>query len=361
MSFDGSGTFNINTAGQPVVDGTTIDATVFNNLTADLAAGLSTCLTKDGQTTPTANIPMGANKITGLATGTDNTDAAAVQNVNARSMCEGRLTLESGVPISTSDQADKETLYYTPYTGNCIALYDGTNWVRRTFTELSIDVPDATNVYDVFAYDNSGTVALELTAWATTETRATALTTQNGVYVKTGALTRRYLGSFYSTTDGNGQIDDTNATRHLWNYYNRVVRPVQVALAGAAGYTYTTATWRQANANTGNQISIVVGVNEDMFEVGCYGDVANTNANVQVWAAPLFNSTTVYSDAFVASIGGNGLTTLVAGVAQPFGAVWRSYPTAGYHYWAWGEKSAATGTTTWNALSGAKMSGFFIG
>lgn len=81
MSFNGSGTFLINTAGQPVVTGTVISSTAFNSLTADLATGLSTCITKDGQTTPTANIPMGNNKITGLASGTAATDAATLGQV----------------------------------------------------------------------------------------------------------------------------------------------------------------------------------------------------------------------------------------------------------------------------------------
>lgn len=81
MAFNGSGTFVINTAGQPVVPNTVISATAFNALTNDLANGLSTCITKDGQTTPTANIPMGNNKITGLAPGTSGTDAANLTQV----------------------------------------------------------------------------------------------------------------------------------------------------------------------------------------------------------------------------------------------------------------------------------------
>ena len=85
MSYNGSGTFNINSAGQPVVTGTVITSTAFNALTADLATGLSTALTKDGQTTPTANIPMGTYKITGLGAGTVATDAvrfSQLQNVS---------------------------------------------------------------------------------------------------------------------------------------------------------------------------------------------------------------------------------------------------------------------------------------
>jgi hypothetical protein len=83
MSYNGSGTFNINTAGQPVVTGTTITSTAFNLLTADLATGLTTALTKDGQSTPTANIPMGTFKITGLGAGTAATDAAQYGQLQA--------------------------------------------------------------------------------------------------------------------------------------------------------------------------------------------------------------------------------------------------------------------------------------
>jgi len=83
MSYNGTGTFNINTAGQPVVSGTTITSTAFNLLTADLATGLTTALTKDGQTTPTANIPMGTYKITGLGAGTSATDAAQYGQLQA--------------------------------------------------------------------------------------------------------------------------------------------------------------------------------------------------------------------------------------------------------------------------------------
>jgi len=70
MSFNGSGTFLINSSGQPVVPNTIISSTAFNALTADLATGLSNCLTKDGQTTPTANIPLGGFKLTNVGAAT---------------------------------------------------------------------------------------------------------------------------------------------------------------------------------------------------------------------------------------------------------------------------------------------------
>jgi hypothetical protein len=83
MSYNGNGVFNINTAGQPVVAGTVISSTAFNALTADLAGGLSTAITKDGQTTPTANIPLGGFKITNLGAGTLSNDAVRVSQLQA--------------------------------------------------------------------------------------------------------------------------------------------------------------------------------------------------------------------------------------------------------------------------------------
>lgn len=41
----------------------------------DIADGLSTAITRDGQTTVTANIPFGGNKLTGVGAATANTDA----------------------------------------------------------------------------------------------------------------------------------------------------------------------------------------------------------------------------------------------------------------------------------------------
>lgn len=70
MSYNGSGTFQINTSGQPVVTGTVISSTAFNALTADLATGLSTAITKDGQTATTVRIPFAQGINSSLATDT---------------------------------------------------------------------------------------------------------------------------------------------------------------------------------------------------------------------------------------------------------------------------------------------------
>jgi hypothetical protein len=108
MSFNGSGTFVINSTGQPVVTGTVISSTAFNALTADLATGLSTTMTKDGQTTATANIPMGSFKFTGLGTGSATTDSANVSQVQSS---YGTFLTASGTDTITATVSPSLTAY----------------------------------------------------------------------------------------------------------------------------------------------------------------------------------------------------------------------------------------------------------
>jgi len=68
MSYNGNGTFTINTTGQPVVAGTVISSSAFNSLTNDLATGLTTAITKDGQTTTTARITFAQGFTSSLVT-----------------------------------------------------------------------------------------------------------------------------------------------------------------------------------------------------------------------------------------------------------------------------------------------------
>jgi len=73
MAFDGSGGFS-----RPVssyTSGTVIDQDSVNSEMDGIATGLSTCITKDGQTTVSANIPMNSKKFTGLTTGSSASDS----------------------------------------------------------------------------------------------------------------------------------------------------------------------------------------------------------------------------------------------------------------------------------------------
>lgn len=255
---------------------------------------------------------------------------------------EFRLTLTSATPVTTGDVTSATTIYCTPYTGNSIALYDGTNWNIRQSAEFSLALGTLTSgkPYDVFCYDNAGTPTLEFLVWTNDTTRATALVYQNGVLVKSGATTRRYLGTFYTTSTT--MTEDSVAKRYLWNYYNRVNRSLFVTDATAT-WTYTTATIRQARASAANQVEFVVGVNEDVINASLQVTFANSSANVLVIAGFGLDSTTALAaDQLRAAHRTQVANVLVSGVATYCG-----FPGVGRHYLAWLEYSAATGTTTW--------------
>jgi hypothetical protein len=78
MSYNGSGTFQINSTGQPVVGGTIISSATFNALTADLATGLTTAITKDGQTTTTARILFAQGINSTLVTDASSTSTGSI-------------------------------------------------------------------------------------------------------------------------------------------------------------------------------------------------------------------------------------------------------------------------------------------
>lgn len=69
MSRNGSGTYTL-PAGNPVVTGSTISSTWANNTLNDIATALTGSIAKDGQTTPTGNLPMGGYAHTNVADAT---------------------------------------------------------------------------------------------------------------------------------------------------------------------------------------------------------------------------------------------------------------------------------------------------
>jgi len=148
MPFSGSGTFSPYTPGNPVVSGTTISSSAFNNTIQDIATGLTNAITRDGQSPATANIPMGGNKLTGLAAASANGDAVRYEQLAsyapiASPTFTGTVTLPtvsvSGPTTSASTaKFDDVTTYragapttgfvYFGNTGAKFFGYDGTNF-----------------------------------------------------------------------------------------------------------------------------------------------------------------------------------------------------------------------------------------
>ena len=82
MAFNGTGTFvRLYSWVTDALNSIPISSSRMDDDTDDIATGLSNCITKDGQTTITANIPMNSKKFTGLTNGSARTDSITLGQV----------------------------------------------------------------------------------------------------------------------------------------------------------------------------------------------------------------------------------------------------------------------------------------
>lgn len=84
MARDGSGNHSLPEAA--FVSGTTIESAKVNANFSDISSALTASLAKDGQTVPTANLPMGGFKHTNVAVATSRTDYARASQIADNSM-----------------------------------------------------------------------------------------------------------------------------------------------------------------------------------------------------------------------------------------------------------------------------------
>lgn len=257
----------------------------------------------------------------------------------------GRLTLTTGVPVTTADVTGATNLYYTPYMNDRVVVWDGTRWKSIVFTEITLAMGTLTSglPYDVFAYDSAGSLAIELTAWTDTVTRNFAISILDGRYCKTTNKARLYLGTICTTSTT--QTEDSKAKRYLWNMYNRVTK-YQSVVDTTDSWTYTTATWRAANNSTSNRVLFVVGLAEDIISAHVAAIMQNAGS---IGASPGVgvDSTSANSAQVIAGI---AISTSSWGTAH-----YKGVPGVGAHYLQWLEISQATGTTTWYGDAGLTL------
>jgi hypothetical protein len=273
------------------------------------------------------------------------------------STCGLRLSLTTATPYTTSDVTAATTVFVTPVKGGQCAFYDGSaTWTMLTNAEASISVPGTTaTIYDVWCRNNSGTIACDTTAWTNDTTRATALTTQNNVYVKTGDTTRRYIGSFRTTTVS-GQTEDSVTKRYVYSYYNRADRELKRTETNNT-WTHNSATIREANGSTSNQVEVVVGVNEDPVDLSVSATWADPTSSQAVFVGIGLDSTTTFAADQILS--GVTLTGNNGGMSS---SRYRGYAGVGKHVYSWNETVVNSGTAvTFYSNATTTVNGLTIG
>jgi hypothetical protein len=268
--------------------------------------------------------------------------------------CDGRLTLTTATPITTTNVSAATTVYFTPHIGNRIALYNTSSliWTIRAFAELSLSITTASSSkpYDIFAYDNLGVVTLEMLGWTDATNRATALVRQDGVLVKSGDASRRYVGTFFASGSG-GQTDDSENARYLFNQYNRAYRSLRL-VDTTNTWTYSTATTRQANGAASNKVSIMAGTAEILVDLTARAMVTSTGSGTEVSTGIGVDSTTAQASGSV------GASKLTAGAAQvEIVKQLKYFPAPGKHDFNWLEQGGGSDTQTWYGDNGSTLMG----
>lgn len=242
----------------------------------------------------------------------DLSGSAAVSQIPGILAAQGRLTLTANTPVMTASATAQSTLRYDCYVGAYVPYYTGS--ADAVDTIASCEVTDAMvsaasagqvvsgNVYDVWWEGNSHhNICLAMSSasgggggWSSdtggsNTVRGTGYsqldrttrgypTNKNAVsncfngstnYGSVAANRLTLLGTVYASA--NGQISFTfggsasggaAALFGVWNMYNRVNVGTNVTDNGTQ-YSYTSSTYRQARASTGNQAQFVFGLNED--------------------------------------------------------------------------------------------------
>lgn len=292
---------------------------------------------------------------------------ASVANANADA---SRINLTGNVTQALVPSGISQTsINFSPYLGNMIGLYNGsTAWTLLTFSEINLALGTLTNAlcYDVFAFNNSGVVAIELLAWTSATARATALVLQDGIYCKTGDTTRRYIGTIYTNAttttidDGGGLASAVGGKRFVYNAYNRKQRYGRVKDT-TASWSYSTATWRQANGAAGNMCELVQGLSEDVIDAFLQGQASGGSASAESSVSIGIDLTNVPD-----GLSTIALNTVVAGsvtVIADLPSKLIRYLPVGYHFVSWLERGNGTTTATyygWDSTNNNRLTGLTL-
>jgi len=281
--------------------------------------------------------------------------AVAFRQLGIAAVAQGRLTLQSGVPVSTTDQTAKTVLYYTPYNGDYVALYNtvNTRWDLYQFTERSLNLSGlaANTNYDIFIYNISGTLVLQPVAWATsgagTSTRASSISQLNGIWVKDSDK-RRLLGTI-RTTSTTGQCEDSVLRRYVWNTQNKATRTM--VIKDTVTHTYEGGVWRYWNNDTTIKLGVICGLPHNVFAFSA-AHVAGTNAQLDVF----LNDSGIGAGTFADGINGAQMPVAFDGITLSFSRFYNILE--GFNTLPLYEFSAPGGTTT-DYFFAAKVEAFY--
>ncbi|MEP0799074.1 hypothetical protein NC990_02920 [Funiculus sociatus GB2-M1] len=243
-------------------------------------------------------------------------------------VCNGRLDLQANT-ISTENVATATNLYFNPYEGDKIGIYDEGEDAFKIMSFPVVTMPltglAANTNHDVFAYDVGGSLSLQLIPWASLTARASEILMFRGIWVLASNPSRRYIGTIRTALAG--QTEDSTSRRFLWNCHNRRLKTFS-ALETVSSWVGVGGGWRMANGSgvVGTARSeMVFGLAEDLIRAIHVGIVRATAIGENGVGIALNNTTTN-----AAEILGENIPS--GNIPEQTTAIYRGFPRIGYNY-----------------------------
>ncbi len=318
----------------------------------------------------------------------------------------GRLTLVSGTPVMTTTQSAKSSVFYTPYNGGYVPIYNGAIFTNNAFAELTLALDNnaghtgyqqSGKLFDLFVFLNSNVVTLATgPAWSSSTARGagagtTELQMLNGIWTNKNTLVAKidatsstvmvtanqatYVGTILASADGQTQFvfgalgaNGTAAAFNVWNCYNRVSVATFVQDT-TDSWNYSTATWRSANASATMRASFIQGLAEDAFEARYIVASSDTKTNGNDIRANAIGYDATNAVASGCSPGNAFLGAVTFGDASTGSPILSMIATfskngdLGSHFCQAIEWSTGDGTTTWvgdNGGTGNYQNGLYF-
>lgn len=301
---------------------------------------------------------------------------------------QGRLTLQTGMPVMSSSSSPTSVIYYDNYRGNQVPYYNGSvdavdvitgGEVSTTMQTSGTGVTNSGGVFDVWWDHNGGSPLICVATngsgggWASdtggsNTTRGTGYTQLNAFgrpYITNAntishcyngssdagsiaANKATYLGSFFTSGAGlteyvlgSSAAGGGAAYLYLWNAYNRVSVATTVTDSNSS-WNYALAPIRNSDGSANNRISFVSGMAEDSVSVSFMDAGTNANATAFVGIGFSFDNfgTNIYDK------GGFWATQSTNDLQQTETVINNYPPQVGMHYVQAQESTDGTTTAT---------------
>jgi hypothetical protein len=252
-----------------------------------------------------------------------------------------RTYLVSGSPYSDGSSSGNGTIYFGPCSnlGQYLTLDNGSG-VLQTYavSEISLSLASgfsSGDVYDLYVYNNSGTLTLDTAVWSNTTTPPLRSTDAAGRLTKSSATNELLIGAFYMISST--KTADWTGERLLSNFYNLAPKSL-LATDTTSSWTYNSTTIRAANSNTSDgvgRVSFLLTIPESLTAFAYAAAYEASGAGAQ--SGLQLDATTSY-----AAVGYTN-TTVVATLSCSTALT----PSAGLHYLQRVESCQTTGTATY--------------